>query len=295
MSSYSRSRPRRKAVAEETLAILDRGSYEHPEFGFVPVGPSLREAKSGSKLIRPADLESYVGAAMTLASKVESHKTGFTVTNASVVEVAKSLTTKDRSNPLVLNFASAKNPGGGFLNGSQAQEESIARASGLYACQLECRGYYDANRECGHCLYTDHLIYSPLVPFIRDERDNLLPAPFLASILTAPAPNVSGINQNRRSDLSAVIPTLARRMDFVLAAAAVHGHRTLILGAWGCGVFGNDPVMVATLFHERLHSGGQYSRLFDLAAFAVLDSSGNQGVIGPFLERFGSLERVSRH
>ena len=75
---------------------------------------------------------------------------------------------------LALNFASAKNAGGGFINGAKAQEEDLARASALYPCLIGQRGYYEANRRCGSMIYTDHLIYSPDVPFFRDDGWALL-------------------------------------------------------------------------------------------------------------------------
>jgi uncharacterized protein (TIGR02452 family) len=75
--------------------------------------------------------------------------------------------------PLVLNFASAKNPGGGFLNGARAQEESLARSSALYPC-LRKSGMYDHHRASGDCLYTDWMIVSPEVPVYRDDETGAL-------------------------------------------------------------------------------------------------------------------------
>jgi len=86
-----------------------------------------------------------------------------------------------------LNFASAKHPGGGFLTGAQAQEESLARASALYPCLEQQKGYYDANRRHHSLLYTDHLIVSPRVPVFRDDQGTLLEVPWEMTILTAPA------------------------------------------------------------------------------------------------------------
>ena len=71
---------------------------------------------------------------------------------------------------VLLNFASARNAGGGFINGAKAQEEDLCRCSGLYQCLISQRGYYDANRKQESALYTDHLIYSPNVPWFRTRR-----------------------------------------------------------------------------------------------------------------------------
>src|SRR6185312_12808515 len=90
---------------------------------------------------------------------------------------------------VALNFASAKNPGGGFLGGAKAQEEDLCRCSALYTCQLTQSAYYEVNRATSSMLYTDNIIYSPDVPFFRDDRLQLLDEPFTVSIITAPAPN----------------------------------------------------------------------------------------------------------
>jgi uncharacterized protein (TIGR02452 family) len=185
---------------------------------------------------------------------------------------------------LCLNFASAKNPGGGFLNGSQAQEESLARASGLYACLLQARAMYDTNRQFDSCLYTDHMIYSPRVPVFRDDDDVLLAEPYAVSFVTAPAVNAGALRPGERARIE---PTMRGRTEKVLALAAAHGHEALVLGAWGCGVFRNDPTDVARWFHEHLCETPAFEGVFRTVVFAVLDSSPDEHTLRPFAERFG--------
>ena len=76
------------------------------------------------------------------------------------------------------------------------------------------------------------------------------------------------------------------RITRSLAIAALHGHKRLVLGAWGCGVFGNDPEIVASAYAEEL--AGTYARVFDEIVFAVLDWSEERRFIRPFAERFAS-------
>ena len=90
----------------------------------------------------------------------------------------------------VLNFASAKNPGGGFINGAMAQEESLAASSCLYKTLTAHETYYKMNRACSTMIYTDHAIFSPDVVFFRDGRFGLLKEPVEASVLTLPAVNM---------------------------------------------------------------------------------------------------------
>ena len=130
-------------------------------------------------------------------------------------------------------------------------------------------------------LYSDYAVYSPGVPVIRDDDGKLLDAYYLCSFVTAPAVNV-GATRDRSRD--AIRAEMARRVRKVLAIAAGHGHDAVVLGAWGCGVFRNDPEEIAELFREAL--GGEFHGAFARVAFAVLDSSADGHFIGPFERRF---------
>ncbi len=110
------------------------------------------------------------------------------------------------------------------------------------------------------------------MPFFRDDRLDLLEEPFLASVITSPAPN-AGEALRRDPDARAEIrATLERRAAHVLAVAAQ--HREVILGAWGCGVFRNDPVEVAAVFHALLD--GSFRGVFARVVFAIYDRSGEK-------------------
>jgi len=74
-------------------------------------------------------------------------------------------------------------------------------------------------------------------------------------------------------------------VDRVLAIAAIHGHEALVLGAWGCGVFGNDGREIAELFRAALD--GPFAAMFSEVVFAVTDWSPQRRFIGPFEEVFG--------
>lgn len=186
---------------------------------------------------------------------------------------------------LALNFASAKNPGGGFLGGARAQEEDVCRASALQPYLLLQPRYYEANRACGTMLYTDHMIYTRGVPFFREEDLALCERPSICSILTAPAPN-AGQHLRQGGGRRPLRDCLQRRARMVLEVCAHQGHRDLILGAWGCGVFKNDPAEVAGIFHELL-LGGSFAGRFDHVTFAIYDRTPRNEVLRAFEAVFG--------
>jgi uncharacterized protein (TIGR02452 family) len=187
-----------------------------------------------------------------------------------------------------LNSASAKNPGGGFLNGAQAQEESLARSSALYACLLAAPEYYERNRANHSAIYLDLIIFSPLVPFFRDDSGVLLETPILASVISAPAPNAGAVAGNEPGNRVLLEPAFRRRAELVLQTARGHEVDKLVLGAWGCGVFRNDPRVVARIFSELLCVPGPFDRAFSEIAFAIFDRSEGQATYRAFMDLFGN-------
>ncbi len=268
------NRAARAAIADETVQILERGHYEGPN-GVVSIADALAHSARETTLYTPVDVAEILDQRFLeqAASPVSSHEQPRQpeVTNCTTFAGARALLADDpTADVLCLNFASAKKPGGGFLGGSQAQEEALARASGLYHSLLTQPDYYANNRSGRSSLYTDHMIYSPSVPVFRDDGDQLLAAPFLVSIITAPAPNAGAIAKNQPTERDDIRPTMQRRIDAVLAIAKARRHRHLVLGAWGCGVFQNDPAEVAQLFRDGLESN-RFAGAFDRVTFAVLD------------------------
>jgi uncharacterized protein (TIGR02452 family) len=265
-------------VATETIEITRRGWYTAPTGERVDLAELIEGAMTGTRLYGPNDYGQLGRPATACTSTVVE------VTDETTAAAGRRLVAKEgHARVAALNFASAKNPGGGFLSGAKAQEEDLARCSALYACQLQKRAYYDANRASGSLLYTDHIIYSPDVPFFRDDGLRLLAAPFLLSLITAPAPNAG--EAERRGEGHLVRATLERRAHRVLAVSAHHRHEVLVLGAWGCGVFRNDPRAVADVFAQLLASL-PFSSAFRRVVFAIYDRSKTQSTLRAFREQF---------
>jgi uncharacterized protein (TIGR02452 family) len=266
------NRTKRAQIAAETIEILESGKYVSPENITVSIGDSLTAAQQGTVLYTPISIDELIGS----LPPSKNHSTSFEVINTTTFAAARQLIAQGYLDPLCLNFASAKNPGGGFIGGSQAQEESLARASGLYPCLQQQMSYYDANRHCGTALYTNHIIYSPQVPIFRDDQDGLLLQPALTSIITSPAVNKGAVEQNEPQNMDRLKTTMQHRIHSILAIARQHGHRSLVLGAWGCGVFKNDPQDIAQWFHTALIVNPLFSGAFERVVFAVLDRSTTQ-------------------
>lgn len=279
------NRNQRASIAAETVLISQSGTYVAPSGRTVSIGEAVESAVEEAVLITPGESRSLRNRAQRALSN-RSFETRFEVENETTFAAARRLVEQYGPEQVAaLNFASAKNPGGGFLGGSQAQEESLARASALYACLQRHMAYYDANRSSRSPLYTDHMIVSPRVPVFRDDEDKLLESPWEVTIITAPAPNAGAIAKNEPDSLDSIEPTFRRRIEQVLSSAVAFDQTVLVLGAWGCGVFGNDPAMVARLFAEYLLDDGPFAKAFEHVAFAVLDRAGD--TLQAFRDIFG--------
>ncbi|MEV5986588.1 TIGR02452 family protein [Streptomyces sp. NPDC052051] len=273
---------RLRGIAQQTQEIVEAGGYRGSDGRTVPLAAAVEAAHAGTRMFGPGPVPvPRVGPRAAVV-------TAFEVTGESSLEAAHRLVTRSSDPVAVLNFASARNPGGGFLNGAQAQEEALCRASALYACVREAREFYDHHREHRDPFYTDRVIHSPAVPVFRDDRGNLLDTPYEVGFLTAAAPNAGVVRQKAPDRVTEVPRALAARAERVLETAAVCGYGRLVLGAWGCGVFRNDPAQVAGAFHELL-VGGRFEGCFEEVVFAVLDRTRGTTTRAAFERVFAEL------
>jgi len=207
------------------------------------------------------------------------HSTKFEVTNETTLSAhlrhqAKGLAV------VSLNFASATHPGGGFLRGARAQEEYLCRSSALYLT-IKDSTMYRYHLDKGDCLYSDAMIYSPDVPVFRGDDHELLASPYPASFITSAAPLATHVSLYELKNLPKIIYQRALK---VLAVAKAHGHDSLVLGAWGCGAFGNNGCLVADTFHKALTY--DFAGAFKEVTFAIVDTSPEGRFIRPFSRRF---------
>jgi len=269
---------RLRAIARETEDIVAAGRYRTPGGREVSIERALTTALSGTRLYGPEPVP--------VAALDTDRVPAVEVTGESSLEAAHRMTAEGPGRIAVLNYASARNPGGGYLNGAQAQEEALCRASALYATLLRAPGYYAHHRERRDAFYTDRVIHSPGVPVFRDDRGRLLDTPYTVGFLTAPAPNAGVVRERTPQEAHRIPAALASRAERVLEVAAVRGYRRLVLGAWGCGVFRNDPAEVARVFRSLLLDGGRFAGHFEQIVFGVLDRAHDAPTRSAFMRVF---------
>ncbi|RFS18901.1 TIGR02452 family protein [Chitinophaga silvatica] len=271
------NRNKRVATAYETLDILEKGFYVDRNNQKVEIAIDLKTSIDGTIHYKTGDFEKVFIERDRLLATGMTNNCRISVTDETTFAAARRLVVKEeKKNVCCLNFASAKNPGGGFLGGAQAQEEALSRASGLYPSLKAKQEMYDSNRALGTCLYSDQMIYSPNVPVFRNDRDELLDEPYCVAILTSPAVNRGALQSNEPEKLGMIAPTMLSRIEKLLSLALIHGQTTLVLGAWGCGVFRQDPTEVAEWFAQHLLKNPIFKGAFEEIVFAIYDSSEKQ-------------------
>lgn len=182
----------------------------------------------------------------------------------------------------VLNFSSYKNPGGMFINGSKAQEECLCHESFLYNVLAQKNDFYEwNNNHKNKALYLNRALYSPSIVFIRDVGSEIKYR--LCNVITCASPNKSTAQKYQNVSNKENTEVLKSRIKFVLDIAKDNNVETLILGAYGCGVFGQNPYEVANIFKEYLETT---HKCFDTVVFAIPD--GKDGNLQAFQKIFNS-------
>ena len=272
-----------RGIAEANERIVAEGRYAAPDGTVVLIAAAVAAARAGTISYRPDDLDRLL--ISVVPGESESR---IEVTGESSMSAARRLHEEGAGRIAVLNFASARNAGGGYLRGARAQEEDLCRVSALYTTLRETPDFYAAHRESRDPAYSHRVIYSPDVPVYRDPRYQLLDEPYQVSFLTSAAPNAGVIARDRPAYVPALPELLAERAARVLAVAARHRCRSLVLGAWGCGVFRNDPVQVADAFRRKLLGDAEFAGVFERVVFAVMDRSDGQRNLAAFRAAFRS-------
>lgn len=266
-----------KEIATETLKIIEEGFYQHKEIK-IDVAKEIQNSINKTFTISPGNWNQILSNVNTKDVTTEIVFKNCT-TIESIVQENNDYT------KAVLNFASAKNPGGGFIGGASAQEESLARSSSLYASLMKDNSMYEFNRGNKTFLYSDYVIYSPEVVFWFDDNGNSFSKPIIIDVITSPAPNKGAMLQhNRIQELEMLEDVFRKRINKILGLALYQNVECLILGAWGCGVFRNEAEEVARLFKEVINQN--YSNRFKKIVFAIYDQTANKNNFNKFKNAF---------
>ena len=242
------------ALAQETMQITKDGQYEVE-------GKTVQLPKEDIEEVIVYDPE--LGEEMSHVTKRANGAGRIIVTGEDSFEAAARY-----KNPLVMSFANALHPGGGFKMGSNAQEESLCRASTLYASIASEHGklMYDYNASHPSKVASDFMLLSPNVCVFRDPQGELLAKPYTVGVISVTAPNRAGAAFRVRKATTA--EAMEDRIRIMLSVAYQNNYRNLVLGAWGCGVFRNEAKDVAEHFRKVLIDEG-YAKYFNEICFAI--------------------------
>ncbi len=257
-----------EVLAAEADRAAKEGAYRDASGATVRWGPLVAEAVTATRSIPPEEALPEPPAPRFGSTLVE-------LTNETTLGAARRLTGLGLT-PLALNYANGIHPGGGWLHGAQAQEEVLCRSSALEAT-LHGDPMYAAHLRRPEPDSTDWVILSPGVPVFRTDDGAPLPEPWLLSVITSAAPVAYRVGQPRSGDL------LASRIRRVLAVARAYGYTSLVLGAWGCGAFANDPGRTASDFRAALT---EFRGAFEHVVFAIPTEFGDDENFVAFARAF---------
>ena len=293
-------------VLSDTLSVWEKGYYEwnHQK---VALKTTMDEVKSSNVLLPDQITEIYEKPLSYDPSGNHGNIRCFKMDSFSCAikryyELGKSQRSIKNNQIAVLNFANPVHPGGGVRHGAKAQEEDLCRRSSLLL-SLEngsSKEYYEYNKHCDRFLSSDAIIMSSKVEIIKDENYMPLPESIVLNVITCAAPiyHIKFVaDSSKREDIRKQYYNLFyRRIVHMLKCSAYFGYQNLILGAWGCGAFGNDPQVVSNLFLRALENKDfmdvPMKDYFCCIDFAVLYGKNNQNY-EQFNKIFGTYNSIN--
>lgn len=297
----------RRRIADETLAAIERGEvqFQGSIFRFRDVVLQSRDntifyspdsilatwstTVPASLSVHPAQLELCEGSTLLRARALLHDLNSSSADNGgSPVRVG------------VLSFASATRPGGGFLAGAHAQEESLARSSTLYMSLVSPIGanFYELHkRDRRSGFYTHAMLFSPAVLVLRDDAGGWV-TPHQIEVVTCAAVNAGVVRERAGDRVSAddaaqIEGTMRERMARILFLFEQQGIRNIVLGSFGTGVFRNDVSMVADIWYDLLaEEGARFTHSFDRVVFGIIDKRTIERFKAVFQSRFEARSAV---
>ena len=227
----------------------------------------------------------------------EPYETKVTVVNGDCLEVGRTMM-GEGLHPAILNMASNFRPGGGVINGSRAQEECIFRRSNLFMSlyrydkdhfnilsAMNDNGNYRVSFiEQGYPMDENYGgFYSGRVTVFKDANYERMTEPYQTSFISVAALNIHGLVSRLGRDVlcdgmltSEAVQITKNKIRTIYRIGVLHGHDSLVLGAWGCGAFGNPPRQMAHLFLDVLDEPEFKGRYRDIR-FAIIEDCNSMG------------------
>ncbi|KXJ29933.1 hypothetical protein AC249_AIPGENE3144 [Exaiptasia diaphana] len=282
-------RDQRIKIIEQTLKVCSEFKYTLPNGEQVVFGDFESVSRDAQKT------RLYIDAVEHL--KRLSNGTNFTTTvevvNCDCLEEALRLKTEG-FNPAVLNMASPRRPGGGYLSGAGAQEENLFRRTNYVQHLADPDKRFDPTRKWNYRLPEFSCVYSTNVQVFRASEAKgyaFLPEPvgmsFLA-IAAYPSPKCQGPKGSERL-VSEVVEKVKKKIRLMFAVGLDQGHDSLVLSAWGCGAFRNPPRHIASIFKEVLKEP-QFRNQYKHISFAIINdhNARGEGNYKPFFDTFNN-------
>jgi uncharacterized protein (TIGR02452 family) len=270
-----------KLIAQSSLDAIEKGSYTHSEETH-DLEKGVQYSKQNTRYYAADSFLSFWNSPPSLQqgqSQPTAHSTEISLLEMSTLDGARLLASPPFSGETkigILNFASAKRPGGGFLSGAQSQEESIARSSTLYPTLLTATAeqfYTLHKRNLQNGFYSHAMVYSPDVILFRDDTGGWM-KPLKVDVLTSPAVNAGVVRRNNADNTSVeddIEKIMRDRMGRILFLFESKGIANIVLGSFGTGVFKNNVSMVARLWADLLVvDGARFKNRFERVVFAIL-------------------------
>ena len=221
----------RKEVAKNTVDIVQKGSYKKSTKEI----PLYTDKNFHSFLIKENEFSQLPKNDIRHETKSE-----LIFNKKGVIKTILDYAGEANGKIAVLNFASAKNAGGGYKNGSMSQEEAIAYCSNLEQVLSQNKNVYNEfymyHRKNQLDFYSSRMIYTENLSVFKNEQFELLDTPVYVDVITSCAVNVRNLKQQHKMKQVKEAPQIMEdRIEKVIQLAISQKVDTIILGAFGAG------------------------------------------------------------
>lgn len=272
---------RLKGIAAQTVEICRSGVYQNSKGVSIDISNDIQLSLQNTQLYLPDFAYSQN------LPQNPHHTPIIEIINETTISACRrAVKTLGISETATLVFASARNMCGGFLKGAKGQEESCAYSTTLYqsVSSEACKPYYEYHNANPHPMYTDRIIYTPNIVILRNDDYEILDEPCKANFIVCPAANFGSVQKFYPDDVPNVPSVMLDRIRKIIQVAIIKHNRCIILGAFGCGVFRNDPHVISQCFAKVLNEEG-YSGYFDRIIFAI---------VGPGINAFQEVFHIEQ-